>query len=158
MATDLRVTWMRQGVCVVAVVACLSILTGCSNRHKTYPVHGKVQFKSGGPVRVGTIELKSREHDIHARGALNPDGTFTLTTYDDGDGAIAGEHDCVVVQFVMAEGIQGHRPSTIGVIDRRYNSYATSGLEIEISSKGENEITIEVEGLRASQPNGPHKH
>ena len=158
MATNLRVTGMRRVVRAIAVVACLSLLTGCSDRFKTYPVHGKVQFKSGGPVRVGTIELKSREHDIHARGTLNTDGTFTLTTYEDGDGAIAGKHDCVVVQFVMAEGIQGHRPSTIGVIDRRYNSYATSGLEVKISPKGKNEITIEVEGLRASQPNGPHKH
>lgn len=158
MATDLRVTVIRRGTRAIVVVACLCLLTGCSDRHKTYPVQGKVQFKSGGPVRVGTIELKSREHDIQARGTLNTDGTFKLTTYEDGDGAIAGKHGCVVVQFVMAEGIKGHRPSTIGVIDRRYNSYATSGLEIEISPKGKNEITIEVEGLRASQPDGPHKH
>ena len=79
-------------------------------------------------LAIVTIELKSRQHDIHARGKLNLDGTFTLTTYEEGDGAVEGKHDCVIVQFVMTEGVQGHRPSTIGVIDRRYNSYTTSGL------------------------------
>ena len=36
--------------------------------------------------------------------------------------------------------------------------YATSGLELEISSTGKNEILIEVEGVRSTQPEGEHKH
>ena len=31
-------------------------LVGCSSRLKTYPVSGKVQFESGGPVIVGTVD------------------------------------------------------------------------------------------------------
>ncbi len=157
MASEVRVSAIRRRDVAITLAAFLSMLSGCSDRLKTYPVNGKVQFKSGSPVRVGTIELKSRQHNIHSRGTLNPDGTFTLTTYEDGDGAIAGKHDCVIVQFVMTEGLQSHRPSAIGVVDRRYNSYTTSGITVDIEAK-KNEITIEVEGLHSTQRTNEHKH
>ena len=130
---------------------------GCSDHLPTYPVAGKVEFTSGGPVHVGTVELKSRQHGVQARGQIQPDGSFTLTTYKDGDGAVAGTHDCVVAQFVMAEGIAGHRPSTIGVIDRRFASYSTSGLSIEISAGESNHLLIEVQGALKHQPTD-HSH
>lgn len=66
-------------------------------------------------------------------------------------------HDCVVVQFVMAEGISDHKPSTVGVVDRRYASYSTSGLTAEVSPEKKNELILEVEGLLRSQPHD-HKH
>jgi hypothetical protein len=147
-----------HGMKLLVVAVALCCLTGCSDRLRTYPVSGKVRFKSGEPVKVGTIELKSREHDIHARGILERDGTFHLTTYETGDGAIEGKHDCVLVQFVMTEGLKGHRPSTIGVVDRRYSSYASSGLTVDITPSKQNEVTIEVEGVRSSQPEGNHSH
>ena len=138
------------------VVMCF-VLSGCSDQLRTYPVSGKVRFTSGGVVHVGTVELKSIEHNLQARGQIQSDGSFTLTTYKDGDGAVAGMHDCVVVQFVMAEGISGHKPSTVGVVDRRYASYSTSGLTAEVSPEKKNEIILEVEGLLRSQPED-HKH
>ncbi len=130
---------------------------GCSDRLTTYPVAGTVQFTTGGLVHIGTVELKSREHGVQARGQIQPDGSFTLTTYQEGDGAVAGIHDCVVVQFVMAEGVAGHRPSTIGVVDRRFASYSTSGLTVEISPNESNEVLVEVEGMIKKQPND-HTH
>lgn len=133
------------------------LLTGCSDQLRTYPVSGKVRFTTGGVVHVGTVELKSREHKVQARGQIQPDGSFTLTTYTNGDGAVAGMHDCVVVQFVMAEEISGHKPSTVGVVDRRYASYATSGLTVDVSPDKKNELTLDVEGLLRSQP-ADHKH
>jgi hypothetical protein len=139
-----RITLCFMAMCVASA--------GCSDRLRTYPVNGKVQFKTGGVVHVGTVELKSREHSVHALGPIQSDGSFTLTTYKDGDGAIAGIHDCVVVQFVMAEGLAGHKPSTIGVVDRRYASYSTSGMQVDISTNKKNEIVLEVEGLLPTQP------
>ncbi len=124
---------------------------------RTYPVSGKVRFKSGGDVHVGTVEFKSKEHQIQARGQIQSDGRFTLTTFNENDGAIAGMHDCVVVQFVMAEGITGHPPSTIGVVDPRYASYSTSRLKAEIFADKKNEIILEVDGVLETQPQN-HKH
>ncbi len=139
-----------------AITLCL-LLSGCSDQLRTYPVSGKVQFTTGGAVHVGTVELKSREHNVQARGQIQKDGSFTLTTYKDGDGAIAGTHDCVIVQFVMAEGISRHKPSRVGVVDRRFASYSTSGLTAEISPDKKNELILEVDGLLKSQPED-HKH
>ena len=133
------------------------LISGCSDQLRTYPVSGKVRFTTGGVVHVGTVELKSREHNVQARGQIQSDGSFTLTTYKDGDGAVAGKHYCVVVQFVMAEGISGHKPSTLGVVDRRYASYSTSGLTAQVYPEKKNELILEVEGLLRSQPED-HKH
>lgn len=140
-----------------AVIALLAESTGCSSHVRTYPVSGTVRFKTGGAVHVGTIELKSREHKSHARGQIQPDGSFTLTTYKDGDGAVAGMHDCVIVQFVMTEELTAHKASTVGVIDRRYASYSTSGLTAVIRPEKDNELIIEVDGLLPSQPTH-HSH
>lgn len=106
---------------------------------------------------MGTIELKSREHGVQARGTIENDGSFSLTTYEEGDGAVAGEHDAVVVQFIMTEDVSGHSPSTIGVVDRRFASYSTSDLVVEIKSDGPNDVLVEVEGIRKEQPED-HKH
>jgi hypothetical protein len=130
---------------------------GCSDRLPTYPVSGIVQFEAGKPVHVGTLELKSREHGIQARGEIQSDGSFQLTTYSAGDGAVAGLHDCVVVQMVFAEGLSAHRPSAVGVVDGRHASYSTSGLVVEVSADQNNELTIEVEGKRKTQP-AQHAH
>lgn len=143
------------GMFTTVISALLAV--GCSSDLPTYPVSGKVLFTDGSPVKVGTVELKSREHPIQARGKIDTDGTFQLTTYNENDGAVAGVHDCVIVQFVMAEDVTGHRPSTIGVVGRRYASYTTSGLTLEITGDGENEVVLEVEGILKEQPDS-HTH
>ncbi|MEM8733441.1 MAG: carboxypeptidase regulatory-like domain-containing protein [Planctomycetota bacterium] len=147
---------------LVCIAGCFLIgLAGCSDQLKTYPVKGKVQFEGGNPVVVGMVELQSIEHKINARGDINRDGTFTLTTFAEGDGAIAGKHKCVVLQMVMTEHLKGHRHSNIGVVDRRHASYATSGLEVEISADEPNDsLVIEVQGVLEEQPpeDKPHTH
>lgn len=139
-----------RGAIAVCLCAALLAVSGCSNgRLPTYPVNGRVVFSDGSPVHVGTIELKSREHGVQARGEIGNDGRFRLTTYRDGDGAVSGAHDCVVVQLVIVEGIENFRPSTEGVVDPRFGAYSTSGLECEVSESGPNDVTITVEGLKS---------
>lgn len=147
-----------NGLAITGLLMVIAFAPGCSDRLATYPVSGKVQFRSGGAVHVGSIELKSREHGVHARGTLDTDGSFTLTTYEPGDGAVAGEHDCVIVQMIMVEDVSGHKASTIGVIDRRYSSYATSGLVVTVQPDEPNSVLIEVDGIRKEQPDGEHSH
>lgn len=130
-------------------------LAGCSDgRPPTYPVSGQVVFDDGSPVHVGTVELKSREHNLHARGEIDPDGHFTLTTFQRGDGAVAGAHECVVVQMVMAEDVANLRPSSDGVVHPRYGSYATSGLVVHVSDEDPNELQLNVEPLASSDHPG----
>lgn len=160
MTNDLRITNApKASVVVLSVVISLTSLIGCSDgRLKTYPAKGKVVFKTGSPVHVGTIELKSREHGVQARGTIDKNGGFTLTTYVDGDGAVAGVHECVVVQFVMTEEIDDFKPSAIGVVHPRFASYSTSGLTVEIKADQSNELKIEVEGVKKVSTNEEAKH
>ncbi len=144
---------------IFAQALLIAVAVGCSDHLQTYPVSGKVQFSSGGAVHVGTVELKSREHKVHARGQIQPDGSFSLTTYQEDDGAIEGDHDCVVVQMVVAEAVDAHRPSTIGVVDRRFANYSTSGLAVQIEPTQLNEIVLVVDGILKKQPeNHDHKN
>jgi hypothetical protein len=158
MAKWFRIVNRPSAGCLATLsIAWCFVSIGCSDRLRTYPVSGTVRFKSGGAVHVGTVELKSREHRVQARGQIQSDGSFTLTTYKDADGAVAGMHDCVVVQLVVAEGIKGHKPSSIGVVAQRYANYSTSGLTAEISPDKKNELVLEVEGILKAQPKD-HSH
>jgi hypothetical protein len=121
---------------------------GCNNgKLKTYPLQGEVVFANGKPVRMGTIETKSVQHGVQATGSISKDGTFQLTTYSENDGAVEGDHRCVLVQFIQAESIPNYRPSTLGVVHRRHSSYATSDLAFTISKTSENRIRLVVDGV-----------
>lgn len=128
---------------LLLVVLCV----GCeSGRLKTYPVQGVVVFADGSPVRVGTIETKSVDHGVQATGSIGTDGSFSLTTYESNDGAVSGQHRCVIVQFIPIEDIPNYRPSTLGVIHRKHSTYSTSDLVFTIQPGKENRIRLEVQG------------
>ena len=83
----------------------LFVLTGCGSGHPapTYPVTGKVVFSDDGtPLSTGGSILWESVPDepgvlpFNASGAIQADGTFELTTFEEGDGAVAGEHRVLV--------------------------------------------------------------
>jgi hypothetical protein len=105
-----------RAVKVIVLLTLLACAVGCGDdRLPTYPVLGKVVFADGSPVKLGTIECLSETHGVQATGSINRDGTFTLKTYRDNDGAVEGTHKCVIVQFVQVEGLANYKPSTLGV-------------------------------------------
>ena len=137
--------WFGLACCIASVMV---VATGCNGgRLKTYPVVGQAVFEDGTPVKMGTVETKSVQHGVQATGTIAKDGTFTLTTYAAEDGAVAGDHKCVIVQFLPTENIPNYRPSTLGVVHRRHSSYATSDLNFTIQKTGENRIRLVVQGV-----------
>ena len=58
----------------------------------TYKTTGKVLFSDGKLLEGGTIVFESVDHPVTARSVIGLDGTFTLSTYGKGDGAVAGKH------------------------------------------------------------------
>jgi hypothetical protein len=156
--------WLRRYSTLLFVVMTAGLFTsgGCSDgRLPTYPVSGRVLFLDGSPVHVGTIELKSREHGVQARGEIDTDGRFVLSTYESGDGAVVGTHDCVVVQLVMVEDIKNFRSSTEGVVHPRFGSYSSSGLVCQVGKSQRNEIDVRVEPLESAErprESATHKH
>lgn len=141
--------------CLVLAVGCL---LGCNRQPATYSVQGQIQFPSGAAVRVGTVEVRSRSLGINARGAIEPDGSFQLTTFSPGDGAVEGIHDCVVVQMVIAEDVR-QSASAFGVVDPKHGSYKTSGLTIDVKPDSENKVILKVDALGGKELKAKdHKH
>lgn len=126
----------------------LAFNIGCNRGPKIVVAEGVVQFEDGSPVVVGTIETKSLAYDgVQATGKIQRDGSFKLTTFVDGDGAAVGDHQCVVVQFVMTEGLKGHQPSTQGVVNPKHRNYSTSGLRFTVPDEGTKSIKLIVTGV-----------
>jgi hypothetical protein len=140
----------------VPTVVSLSFGAGCSNQQMpTYPVQGRVIFPDGSTAHLGNIEFQSLDYPIRAHGIIQPDGSFQLTTYTENDGAIAGRHRCAIAQVVIVEDVPHFRPSLEGVIDPRFGSYSTSGLEYDIQKTERNFLTVVVEGPRTRSQRKP---
>ncbi len=77
-------------VCLGAVLA-----SGCGPRRPaTAPVRGKVTC-GGQPVTEGTVTFYP-EQGRSATGRIQPDGSYTLTTFQQGDGALLGKHKVTI--------------------------------------------------------------
>ena len=137
---------LMLGVGLIAAGVC-----GCGTGHpKTYPVSGKVVFDDGAPLTsggfIGFESTPAEGLPVNARGVIGDDGTFVLSTFGEGDGAVAGKHRALVrAHRKRPEGDQ-FREDRIPppVIDRRFERYATSGLEFTVE-EGRNESTVVVQ-------------
>jgi hypothetical protein len=88
----------------IAGVVGLSVLfAGCgvaANRPKVAPVSGKVTQK-GKPLAAGEVIFTPgggpSEAGQVATGQIGPDGSYRLTTFNFGDGAVLGPHKVTVI-------------------------------------------------------------
>ena len=139
---------------------CLIPLAGCNSNAPTYKVEGTVEFEDGTRPKFGNIEFYSPQFKINARGKINRDGAFTVTTFDEDDGAVIGYHDIVIMQQVGSY-LLAKTESTIkhdhgSLIDKRHFDYRTSGLSCNIEN-GTNEILLVVKKLpRQTKEGMPH--
>jgi hypothetical protein len=89
----------------LAAAVCCAAFVGCSKSpHELAPVAGRVVI-DGQPFTQGKVMFapiaagESRESGRAAFGRLGADGSFQLGTYEDGDGAVVGEHWVTVIQI-----------------------------------------------------------
>ncbi len=105
------------------------------------PIRGEVLYK-GKPLTVGEgtvvyIPVESGEMR-KATGAIQPDGSFTLTTLNPGDGAMKGKYNIVVYCYEPHPGepqtmedrerVRRHGLERGSVIPEKYANPATTGL------------------------------
>jgi len=142
----LRCCRVRCGVVVTSCLLVAGVLTGCSGR-KTYPVEGRIHAKDGAfavPGLAGYLVMfESVEQPVSASGVVQPDGTFRLGTFREGDGAVVGKHRVALTPPLEEEG----KPRPKKLLAERYQRFETSGLEVEVKAQT-NEITFELEGLK----------
>ena len=126
---------------LLAAVACAA--GGCNSRPATYPVQGKVAWKEGGDAKelVGhTVTLESEDGKTSGSGTIQADGTFTIGTFGEKDGALAGRHRVVLTPPELPEDTFPPPP----LIPGRYGSFENSGLTVEVKPE-KNSVLLEVE-------------
>lgn len=122
----------------------VALLCGCGKNNpweKAYPAKGTVTYK-GKPVK--DAELLFFPVDEKAPEAVRPwaksneKGEFTLSTYNNGDGAPAGSYKVTVVhhEVVLSGGSLGSKPNDL---PKKYATQATTDLKVDI---GQGETTI----------------
>lgn len=130
-------------------VATALLLAGCGggDEFNTAPVSGKVTF-NGKPVTSGTIMLRpisEGDSNITGKGAAAPvqdDGSFVLTTYEQGDGAIVGKHRVSYVPSMETKAIPagGHGSP---IVQSSFAGAKPKVPEVEIKP-GDNTLNIEL--------------
>ncbi|MDC0935722.1 hypothetical protein OAS39_05510 [Pirellulales bacterium] len=99
--------------------------------------YGSVMFQpvGGGPL---------------ARGQIQSDGSFQLTTNDQGDGVKRGLSRVRITAFDAQKpgaNDNGNQEMMLGesAIPRKYQSFATSGIEIEVTAELPQPVIIELD-------------
>ena len=97
---------MRRAIGWAAVMVFASL--GCSGSQgpplpATVPAKGSVALPGGQPLKAGRVVLNPQDSGgVEAFGDLKPDGTFTLTTYKQGDGAVPGHYIATISPYNYA--------------------------------------------------------
>lgn len=126
----------------LAVLPC-----GCGQGDGPFPVDGKVVWDDGQPATElvnAQVIFDLPEKRTSARGTVQPDGSFRLTTHKPDDGALAGDYKVMVIE-VGRKSAGGSDPTAIapGVMDSVYSDPSTTDLVVTIKP-GNNPVTLTV--------------
>jgi hypothetical protein len=122
-----------RGLLAIVVLAAL-MAASCSPRRELLPVQGRVLL-DGEPLAFGSVSFQS-ESGQPATAAIGPDGSFTLSVFGEGTGAVPGPNRVLVTCYEgqrQAAADRDREPS-LGrlLIPERYTAYETSGLVIDV--------------------------
>ena len=110
---------------------------GCGNgKPAVAPVSGRVLYQ-GKPVKFGQVFFHP-SGGTQGRGPIQPDGTFTLSTYGDKDGAQIAKHTvrvtCYEVQDPNADPKRLGSSNGKSLIPEKYASLTTTDLSEEVKA------------------------
>ena len=149
---------------LMAAAACF--VAGCGSDNVTvFPAHGTVSYL-GSPMKGGgSISLvpTGGQKGKAPGGVINEDGTFTLATYGENDGAMPGEYRVVIMQSVYGEPAatqDGEEPSSEPVVNVPeearipliYADPANSPLSATINEGSETVLDLKLEAQEAATP------
>ena len=108
----------------------------------TVPVSGVLKV-DGKPVSQGTVHF----HPEKGRPAMGivKDGQFTLTTYTQGDGGIAGKN-LIAIEVAEEVATKGGDTFSKSLIAPKFANPDESGVEINIPPEGFKDLEIDVVG------------
>jgi hypothetical protein len=122
-------------------------LSSCSgsDHPETAPVSGSVTI-DGKPLSFGQVFF-SPTNGRTATGEIHSDGTFTLSTFGNADGAVIGMHRVAIQSRPRSENKSTAGPPVpvmgVSLIPEAYGDQSTSGLSYEVVD-GDNQFKIEL--------------
>jgi hypothetical protein len=104
-----------------------------------YPARGEVVWSDGTPATELAVGFISEAARISARGEINPDGTFTLSSLKKDDGLPPGTYLVIVAPPVPNSSDDRAGPEARGrrMFPRKYQSYSDSGLTVTVEAKSD---------------------
>lgn len=140
---------------VVALAVLLSsAVLGCSGQ-RLAPVEGTVVWEDGMPAKElegSLVIFESLQGHHGARGNIQPDGSFVLSSLKVGDGALVGEHRVAIVERRRdaGGGVLGEGDLDLGkggllprVLDVKFSEPAKSDLRATVVP-GKNLLQLKV--------------
>jgi len=172
-----RVERWRVGCVLVVVMLSQMGCGGSSGRIPTSPVSGTVSV-GDKPIAGADVTFHPADNEKQGRpafGKTNDAGEFTLSTYDDGDGAVPGEYKISIVKQslrpdmdvkTLTPGGQGpgggsgtdvYKKMTLGnkrekptvndaAVPPKYSDHEKSGLKRTVEASGGNVFNIKLDG------------
>ena len=149
-------------LCPALMIALTAIIVGCgeSENVEVFPARGIVKFDGKPMTGGGAISLVPvvSQNGKNAGGIINADGTFVLTTYEDGDGAMTGSFRVIINQSTSQEPDYGGDSDAPGkaavkavqtvtsadIIPTIYSDPVSSPVEVKIEACELNELTIDL--------------
>ncbi len=145
---------LAAGLCSVVLLVGLLGCSGGAKQAATGKVSGKVTYQEK-PVEAGSVtfvpiaEGASADTGVATKpagGAVKSDGSYVLTTYQDGDGAIVGRHKITffpaAAQAAEASGGEAGKHDEAPAASS-YRGLMPKEAEVEVK-EGTNEINIEL--------------
>ena len=120
-------------------------------RPQTFPTSGMVVLE-GQPLEGATVIFRSNSPQPQAAvGRSDAEGKFQLRTYEDGDGAIAGEHSVSITCVTTEDPPAGTNLDEanvvikeVSLIPQKYGDPKKSGLTATVTPDQENQFTFEL--------------
>jgi hypothetical protein len=149
-------------VLLIVATLCISFAAGCGSKYpETAPVRGKVTV-GGVPVTTGRINFYPTSGARLSSGEIQPDGSYSLTTFKSNDGAFLGTHRVTITSTKVtgsepAKSVQDESKipiSNLGrvvwLVDQKYSQQSTTDLQGEVKTSN-NTIDFNLPTF-ASQP------
>jgi len=132
---------------LLALLAC-ALVIGCGDDglQQRYAVSGKLTRK-GEPLSRGTVNFVpvNPATGRAATGDIQPDGTFSLTTQDPGDGAFAGDYRVVVNVVDIDDSKLGRMPNGMPILNQPKKIKVKSLIPAKFSDPNKTDLTAKVE-------------
>jgi hypothetical protein len=127
---------LLRAAALATCVATLLVLIGCSDgRMRTAPVKGTITYK-GKPVPQGSIMFQPENNGPSATANIK-DGSYSLKTYRNGDGAVLGKHKVTVISLEDQAGLLPETRANLPppIVPLHYSFPDKSGLTATVEDK-----------------------